>query len=255
MFGGNYFGVIYPGQNYPAASLITFDAASNSGYQTAQSSYSWSHTCTGSNRYLIVGISMLSIAGSSVSSITYNNVSMTFLGAVSSVTGAVRVELWGLIAPATGSNTIVVTLSTGLDSVGGAASYTSVNQSSATESFNSASATNVGAADATVDITTIADNDMIVDCVSTTDAAITVGAGQTSRWNVSGALGSGAGSQEGVKTPAGVVTMSWTDVAGLATWSIVAIALRDITASIPATPVTPQVSTGRKSLLLMGVGL
>lgn len=210
-----------------AVAGIAFDAASNSGYQAASSSYSWSHTCTGSNRYLTVGISMLSLA-QTVTGITYNSVSLSLLGVRASVSGAARVELWGLVAPATGSNTIAVTLSGAIASAGNASSYTGVHQTSPTEAFNSAQATNVGAADATVDVTTVADNAWAVDIVCTDDTAITVGAGQTQTGNVTGAGGSGAMSYEGPKTPAGVITMSWTDVAGLATWAIGSIALRPV---------------------------
>ena len=205
---------------------IAFDATTNSGYQTASASYSWSHTCAGADRYLIVAISMLSVVGSSVSGITYNGVAMSLLRARASGAGAVRSEMWGLVAPATGSNTIAVTLSAALDSIGSACSFTGVHQTSPTEGANDASATNVGAADATVDVTTVADNDWVVDNVASSDTAITVGAGQISRANTTGALGSGALSTEGPKTPAGSVTMSWADVGALATWTTVAIALR-----------------------------
>lgn len=210
---------------------IQFDAASNSAYQTAQSTYSWSYTCTGTNRYLTVGISMLSVGGSSVSSITYNGVNLSLIKAQASVSGAVRAELWGLVAPASGSNTIVVTLSAALDSIGGAVSFTGVHQTSPTEGAASATATNVGAADATVDVVTVANKDVCVDVVATSDTAITVGAGQTSRNNVTGTLGSGAMSTEGPKTPAGTVTMSWTNVDAATTWSIASVALRPVAAS------------------------
>lgn len=174
---------------------------------------------------------MLSVAGSSVSGITYNGVALALLKAQASVSGAVRAEEWGLAAPASGAHTVAVTLSAGLDSIGGAVSFVNVQQTSPTEGANSATATNVGAADATVDITTVADRDMVVDVVATDDTAITVGGGQTSRNNVTGTLGSGAMSTEGVKTPAGVVTMSWSSVGALATWSTVAVALRPVGAA------------------------
>lgn len=226
---------------------IAFDAASNSGYQTAQSTYSWNHTVTGSNTFLVVGIGMLSVGGSSVSGITFNGISMDFLGAKASVTGAIRAELWGQIAPSSGTHSIAVTLSTGLDSAGGAVSYTGVNQSSPTEAFNSASATNVGAADATVNVTTVADNDWVVDCTATSDTAITVGTGNTSRSNVTGTLGSGAvGDTNAVVHPAGSQAMSWTNVAALATWSIVAIAIRPTAAANIASKVF------RKTLSMFG---
>ena len=227
---------------------IAFDAASNSGYLSAVAEpdgiYSWNHTCTGANRFLIVGVSMLSVAGSSVTGITYNGVALTKIGHVASVSGAVRAELWGLIAPATGSNVIQVTLSTALDSVGCAVSFTGVHQTSPTEGFNTATATNVGAADATVDITTVANNDWVIDQVATDDTAITVGAGQTSRNNVTGTLGSGADSTEGPKTPAGAVTMSWGAVGAAATWSIAGIALRPVAASTLASRIKEFLRAG-----------
>jgi hypothetical protein len=212
---------------------ISFDAASNSGYKSGvgSASYTWSHTCTGTNRHLVVAIAMLSVGGSSVSSITYNSVALTLIRARASAAGAVRSEIWGLVNPASGSNTIAVTLSTDLDSVGNASSFTGIHQTSPTEGAADASALNVGAADATVDVTTVADNDWVIDNVATSDTTITVGAGQTQRNNVSGALGSGAMSTEGPKTPAGAVTMSWTDVGAAATWTIVAVALRPVTAA------------------------
>lgn len=243
------------GRGFPAKALIrrlsvvdievVFDASSNSGYQTAQSSYSWSHTCSGNNRYLTVGISMLSVGGSSVSSITYNGVSLSLIKAQASVSGAVRAELWGLAVPASGPHTITVTLSASLDSIGGAVSFANVVQATSTEAANSATATNVGAADATVDVTTISNKAWVVDIVATDDTSITVGAGQTSRNNVTGTLGSGAMSTEGPKTPAGAVTMSWTNVAALATWSIASVAIIPLSAS-------KSLSAGAGSFVLTG---
>src|SRR6266702_1460528 len=172
------------------AEVIGFDAVSNSGYQTASASYSWNHTTNGANRYLEVDIAMLSVAGSSVTSITYGGVAMTFLGAKASASGAVSIEMWGLINPTIGTNSIAVTLSTGLDSIGSAISLDGVHQVSPTEGFNSASATNIGAADAIVNVTTVADNDWVIGAVASSDTSIT--ANQTSRNNTTGTLGSGA---------------------------------------------------------------
>lgn len=225
--GGN---LIINNIGYLVTAGISFDASSNSGYQAASSSYSWNHTCSNQDRYLKVGIAMLSLA-QTVSSITYNGVAMVFLGAQSSVTGAARVEMWGLVAPATGTNTIAVTLTGSIASAGVAASYNGVHQTSPVEGFNSAFATNVGAADATVNITTVAPDDWVVDVVATDDGAITVGAGQTERNNVTGVGGSGADSDEGPKVTPGAVTMSWTNVGAAATWAIAGVALRPVAAS------------------------
>lgn len=224
---------------------IAFDAATNSGYQAAQSSYSWSHTCTGSNRFLSVDISMLSLA-QTVTGITYNSIALILIGVRNSVSGAARIETWGLIAPSTGSNTIAVTLSGSIASAGTAVSYTGVHQTSPYEGFNSNQATNVGATDATVAITSVADNDWVHAAVATDDTAIT--AGQTSRNNVTGAGGSGADEDTGPITPAGATTMSYTGVGALATWVIGGYALRPISAS--------TLTTGSviSNLLMMGVG-
>lgn len=223
----------YPTQRFWAVAIgITFDAASNSGYQSTGTSYSWSHTCTGTNRFLSVDVAMLSLAGTTVSGITYNGVALSLIGVQASVSGTVRTESWGLIAPATGSNTIVVTFTGSIvsgASAGTAVSYAGVHQTSPTEAFNGATATNVGAADATVSIVTVANNDWVHAAVGTDDTAVT--ANQTSRNNVTGALGSGADEDTGPKTPAGSQTMSYTNVAALATWAIAGYGIRPITAS------------------------
>lgn len=227
------------------STLIAWDSSSNSGYQAAASTYNWSHTCSGNDRYLVVGISMLSLA-QTVSSITYNSVPLTLIGVRNSVSGAARIELWGLLAPSLGTNVIEVTLTGAIASAGLASSYTAVHQTSPIEAFNSAQATNIGAADATVDVTTVADLDWCVDIVASDDTAITVGAGQTQTGNVTGAGGSGAMSYEGPKTPPGSVTMSWANVGALATWTIGSVALRPVSAA--------SLATGRTSrLALMGV--
>ena len=223
-----FAGVVSSRRIFLSSIGIAFDAASNSGYQAAASSYSWSHTCTGANRYLTVDISMLSLA-QTVSSITYNSVALTLIGVKNSISGAARVEQWGLVAPATGSNTIAVTLSGSIASAGTAVSYTGVHQTYPTEGFNSAQATNVGAADASVAITPIADNCWVHAAVASDDTSIT--ANQTSRNNVTGGGGSGADEDTGPISPAAVTTMSYTNIGALATWVIAGYALRPIAAA------------------------
>lgn len=243
--------IIYP-YGFPLAvprpiNSIQFDMKSNSGYNTADAVYSWSHVCSGSDRILVVTVSMLSVAGSSVSGITYNSVALTKVRHDASVSGAVRTEIWYLVAPTTGSNTVEVTLSAALDSIATAQSYTGVDQVSPIDAQNGATATNVGAADATVDVTTVSDKAWVVDAVASTDTAITVGTNQRQRANVTGAAGSGGSSDEGYKSPAGAVTMNWTNVAALATWTISAISLK----SLPSTVVAGTLRSWRQ---LMGIG-
>lgn len=233
---------------------ITFDYASNSGYQAAASSYSWSHVTAWQNRYLTVGVGMLSLA-QTVTGITYAGAAMSFLGAKNSVSGAARIELWGLANPSLGSNTIAVTLSGSIASAAGAVSFCGVNQTSSTESFNSAQATNVGAADATVNVTTVANYDWIIDVVATSDTAITVGSGQTSQVNVTGAGGSAAMATFPNENPAGTVAMYWTNVGALATWSIGAIGIRPVSAPSPPSGAQFNPAWARNTNLLIGCGV
>lgn len=232
-------------EQQPVYGRIVFDAASNSGYQAAASSYNWNHTCTGQQRFLAVDISLLSVAGTTVTAVTYNGVALSLIGAKSSVSGADRVECWGLANPASGTNTIAVTLSASIASAGTAVSYTGVHQTVPTEAFNSAQATNGGSpADATVTVTTVAERAWVHAALATDDTAVT--ANQTSRNNVTGAAGSGANEDTGPIYPAAATAVSYTGVGALATWAIAGYAIR------------PEAAAGLMSanrMLLLGVGV
>lgn len=222
--------------------VLRFDYASNSGYQAASSTYSWTHTCSWSDRFLAVDISVFSVPGTTVSSITYNGVALSLIGLRSSVTGALHVECWGLVNPTSGPNTIAVTLSTSVISSGTAVSYSGVDQTTPYEAFNSNQATNVGAADATVSITTITDNDWVHAVVATDDGSVV--AGQTSRNNVTGAAGTGANEDtNGVVTPAGIQAMSYTGVGAAATWVIGSYGLRQVQTNASAVGSSTNTST------------
>lgn len=214
------------------ATGIQFDAAANSGYQAASSSYTFNRTVTGANTFLAVDVSLLS-AGQTVTSVIDDSaggaVPLSFIGAKSTVTSFGRVESWGLVAPAAGTKAIQVNLSGAIASVGSAVSYTGVHQSSPTESYNSAQATNVGAADATVTVTPVADQTWLHAAVATDDGSIT--AGQTSRNNTSGVGGSGADEDTGPISPATGTALSYTGIGALATWAIGGYAIRPVSAS------------------------
>lgn len=218
-----------------AASGIAFDAAANSGDQAASANYTFNRTVTGSNTFLTVDVELLTVTGATVTSVTDDdgggNVPMVFIGARSTVTGAGRVECWGLANPTTGTKAIRVILSASIESVATAVSYTGVHQSSPYEGFNSNQATNAGSAtDASVVITSVADNCWIHAACVANDTSIT--ANQTTRNNVAGTLGSGANEDNNVAvTPAGNTTMSYTGMGITATWAIAGYAIRPLAAS------------------------
>lgn len=209
---------------YLAKAAIAFDAASNDAdalgdCEDAVSSLSWSHTTSGADRLLFVGVSATDAtdANSLVSSVTYNSVSMTEAVERQCTTCAGTIDYtasaWYLAGPATGSNTVSVTLGGTSDYVcGGAISLTGVDQSSPLDATNSG-IVNSGAT-ITTDVTTVADNAWVLDVVVSSDSAadLAPGGGQTQRWEYSNVFDNftGGGSNEGPKTPAGAVTMSWT---------------------------------------------
>lgn len=213
--------------------IISFASAGNSGYQTASSSYSGNADWSGENRMLAIDVSMFG-PGVTVTAMTYGGATCTLIGVQSTATSFGRVECWRIkesdaSAPEAGTNTLSVTLSGSLAFTVNWVAYIGVNQTTPTEAFNSAQATNVGAADATVSVTTVAVNDWVHGAVATNDTSIT--ANQTTRNNVTGASGSGADEDTGPIVSPGATTASYTGVAALATWAIAAYALRPTTAA------------------------
>ena len=151
--------------------------------------------------------------------VTYNGVGLALLVGHSEAGDNARVELWYLLAPATGTNDIVISQSGANDVVGGATSWTGVDQTSA---FGPTAVANGTTSPATVDVTS-ASNEVVVDVVGTRNAAtLTVGAGQTQRWNLGvGVIDGGGSSEPGAAT----VTMSWT-LSGTFEWAIAGVSLR-----------------------------
>lgn len=136
---------------------VTFDAQST-GYNTSVSSLTVSHTCSGSNRILTV--SCLFDQTVSITGITYNGVAMTNILTAQNVVLLQKLGLYYLVAPSTGANNIVVSLSGSAASVSVSnASYTGVKQSSAIDSSNS---TTGSSASPSVSTTTTVNNSQVI---------------------------------------------------------------------------------------------
>jgi hypothetical protein len=190
---------ILPSQ--PAHS-IAFDATSNSGQYSNVSSYSWSHTCTGTNLLLAFGDSHYSSTDYTVTGVTYNSVALTYIR--SDFAGSRRSTIYYLIAPATGAHTVAVTLSgTVYTGCGGVVSYTGAKQSGQPDAHN-------GAGDVSdnpyVSVTTVADNCWVFDVVGA--GAQILWSYNTERWKAY-LTGYGGADTNGPKTPPGSQTMSW----------------------------------------------
>jgi len=218
---------------------IAFDftpAASTTGNNVA--SINWSHTISGTNRILIVGVSIRSSAAQTVTGITYGT--QTFPGSptnpVVSVTNAgnVRVEQWYLLNPAIGTANVTVTLSANARIVGSSVSLTGINQ---VTPIDATSNPLTGTGDSTtpnVTVTTNSNGDWVIDTLAHRLSAAgaptrTAGANQTSRWsntvaNAANGVG-GSGSTAGPQIPAGAVPMSWT-LSNAQQWAQSAVALK-----------------------------
>lgn len=80
---------------------------------TRGGSISFGHTSTGTNRLLLVGVSINNGDLETVSSVSYGGVALTFVGAATRSNDA-RVEIWQLQNPPVGTADVVVNLSTDL---------------------------------------------------------------------------------------------------------------------------------------------
>ena len=106
---------------------VAVDASTSGGILNNTSSFSWSHTCSGSNRVLVVMIALYSTSVT-ISSITYNSNALTLYNTLS--TTNVKLHIYYLIAPSTGTNTLSISLSGSTYGFAGAISFTGAAQSS-----------------------------------------------------------------------------------------------------------------------------
>jgi hypothetical protein len=105
----------------------TFDAAS-SAKGVSVNSLSWSHTCSASaDRSLSVAGAMRRLSTEFISNVTYNSVGLTAMN--SNANGLAFCGAWHLVAPASGANTVAITLSGAVSGIlGMAVSLTDAEQ-------------------------------------------------------------------------------------------------------------------------------
>lgn len=112
---------------------IAFDSSS-AGNATNVSSLTYTHTVvSNSNGVILVGVELVDSNSRTITGITYNGVAMTEISAISPYTpaGGRYHGMWYLFAPATGANSVVVTLSGAVSNniVSASLAYTGVLQS------------------------------------------------------------------------------------------------------------------------------
>ena len=214
---------------------IVFDQASASPYEAALSTYSWSHTvgAGGTNRLLLVAVSIF--ATGTVTGITYDGVAMSFVRA--DANSIYRTEIWQLVAPATGTKTIAVTLSLSATSIATAASYTGVDQAVPVEANAGA---NGVSNPASASVTTGFVRDRVFGAISTkTGSGVVVASGEAPRANNTGALGTGASADLGAVDVASSKTLTWNGITALDNWAVSLAALKPVQ---PVTAITGAIT-------------
>ncbi len=188
--------------------------------------FTWSHTCSGSDRVLIVGVSH-NDSGDTVTGMTYNGVSMTPVPSGATSNGQYFVTQYSLIAPATGTNTVSVSMSGNVFDFGAAAiSLTGADQ---TAPLGTAATATGSSTTPSVNVSS-AGAEIVVDTLAIVHSGtLSVGAGQTQRWNTttSNAFIKYAGSTE---SGSGTTTMSWTNSTSQ-DWAIVAVPVKPVAAA------------------------
>ena len=175
---------------------------------TTGSSFTISHTTSGSNLLILVGVSMTKETGGvpSVTTLTYNGVSLTLVGTQSTSDNKGRIEIWQLIAPATGTHDVVGNLSGAPDGATvGVMTFTGVNQSTPLGPFVSGSG---DSGSASVTVISGAD-ELVFDTLAVEGSTkdLIPDAGQTERWDLfqAPAANGGASTEPGAAS----VVMSW----------------------------------------------
>ena len=210
---------------------VLFDAASTANGE-AITSLSWTHTPVGTPTAVGVGISWWS-GSDAISTITYGGAAMTLEASDVDAIEGPRASIYGKANPAPGAQTISISWgAASVYPVGGALTVTG-SDTSDTFSNNATANGNEVTPNATASATTTsATNELVMDTVvcmhSTGTSTITVGAGQTQRWNAS--AGTAVNLKGGGSTEVGAasVTMSWTvtNTENVYGWAIVAASFR-----------------------------
>lgn len=205
---------------------IRFDnATAASGFT---SPITFSHTAPDSGDRILVVVVAVDDDTIDVSGITYGGQALTLQ------TRNGRVEVWYLVAPPIGSNTVSVSLSSNENASIVALSYSHVDQSTPFGTAVSGSDETGTATSLSVNVSS-AGRQLVIDGIAVNgNPALTAGAGQTERGEVnaggSGGIMAGASEEAGAAT----TTMSWSWTGGQRCWMV----------GVPLRPAVSSVSLG-----------
>jgi hypothetical protein len=187
---------------------IAYDTSTD-GSSTSGTSLSFTHTTSGSDRILFVGV-VGDYTTDGVIGATYNSIAMTL---VSKNNGAGNFARWTYLYvlpnPNLGTNSVFVTTSSSQFIAAGAISYTGAKQSGQPDAFTNAR--DDGSHNQTTSLTTVADNCWLVGMAHDDGTNANAGSPSVLRLQDSGFTGLWAWiDNNGPVTPAGSASLTWT---------------------------------------------
>ncbi len=226
---------------------IAFDAATDGGSSTGTSK-TYSHTCTGSNLILFVGV-IGDVTNDNVTGVTYAGTAMTKVNGVL-IPGNRYMTLWYLSNPSTGANNVVVSASSSILIGSGAVSYTGTDQTQVldTDIIRNTNTVNPGTS-ITTSVTTVTDNCWVMNFTAANSSLVTAGTGTTARKIDSATYGWLLGDNNAPKTPAGSVSETVGITSNVAAGMLMAsfapyVAVTDLSISVNDTSTITEDLTG-----------
>lgn len=210
------------------------------------------HTTAGTNRLMLVGVSIniTNSAATSVASVAYGGTALTLVGANNDAGNTRRVEIWSLLAPATGTANVVVTVNipgaVNEGVVAGVTTFTGVDQTVPLGSF--VSDDGAGAGNSQLDVPSVI-NGMILDTLAIGgNQTVAIPNPQVSQWNTnsSGSANPGVTGSGTSRTGAPSVPISET-FSGNSNWSLGAVSINPSTADIGVSTSVSAVPVGQNS--------
>lgn len=197
---------------------IALDTFLERGSTSASTTRTVSHTCTGSNLILFVGVWSPDATGTPTA--TYNGVGMTMIGTWKAAAFSGSTGLFMLVGPATGAHDYVVTFSGAGDIYTWSASYTGCKQTGQPDNNGEA---NGNSTSASISITTVADNCWLIGSFTSLNNYTSAGANTTMRgvadvfkW----------GDTNAAQTPAGSYSIALNKDTG--TWNLQAVSIAPV---------------------------
>jgi len=191
------------------------------------------YTVAGTDRLMLVGVSIMNAAedeptdppGEAVSSIKWNGTDLTIVGSRINSDDS-RIEIWKLVAPATGTGNVVITFNRAItqEAVAGVVTFTGVDQADPLGNFASSEGDDTTVA--TLNIPS-ASGETVFGVICSEYEPLTANSGQTEHWNEffnsTGAAGGTAAATSST------VAMSWSLSPGTSNhWAIGGVSIKPV---------------------------